>query len=166
LLVVAAGYYFLVYRASTPPRRTAAQSGETERVAAVAEPHASTVATEGQVDPPREAAASTPAKPVEPAAQDAALSNEIKNAQGRFSLQAAAFPTQSGADEFADKLKRAGLPSYVASVELARRGRWFRVRIGRFNAADDAQKFAGEAQQRARAAGLSLQLIVCQYDQP
>jgi cell division protein FtsN len=50
------------------------------------------------------------------------------------------------------------------SADLPRRGKWFRVRVGRFNSADDAQKFAAEAQNRAKAAGLSLQLIGCQFD--
>jgi cell division protein FtsN len=58
------------------------------------------------------------------------------------------------------------VPSYVVSADLARRGRWFRVRVGRFNTAEDAQKFAKEAQLRAKAAGMSLQLIVSQYEQP
>jgi cell division protein FtsN len=58
------------------------------------------------------------------------------------------------------------VPSYVVSADIARRGRWFRVRVGRFNSAEDAQRFAGEAQQRAKAAGISLQLVVSQYDEP
>lgn len=91
---------------------------------------------------------------------------EDANTDGKFSLQAASFPNEAAADEFAAKLKHAGVPSYTVGADLGRRGRWFRVRVGRFNSVDDAQKFASEAQRRAKAAGLSVQLIGCQYDRP
>lgn len=158
LLAGAGGLYFLISRPSTPVRNAATDSGTTARVATV-EPRAA-AGRPSDKDPAAELSA-----PAETAARETVLSND-NSAKGRFSLQAAAFPTQDGADEFAEKLKRAGVPSYVVPADIARRGRWFRVRVGRFNAADDAQSFAGEAQQRARSAGLTLQLIVCQYEQP
>lgn len=170
LLACAAGFYFLIYRPSTPARRTATDSGTTARVSA-GEPRAAAV---GSADSDALAqAAATPAdtpagaasRPAETVAVESVASND-NSAQGRFSLQAAAFPTRDGADEFAQKLKRAGVPSYVVPADVARRGRWFRVRVGRFNSAEEAQRFAGEAQQHARAAGLGVQLIVCQYDLP
>jgi hypothetical protein len=171
LLPCAAGFYFLIYRPSSPERRTATDSGTTARVSAV-EPRA-TAAGSADSDArkrvpatPSDTPASAVSPPAETVAREPVARNENSNAQGRFSLQAAAFPTQVGADEFAEKLKRAGVPSYVVPADLARRGRWFRVRVGRFNAGEEAQRFAGEAQQRARAAGLAVQLIVCQYDQP
>jgi cell division septation protein DedD len=91
---------------------------------------------------------------------------EPVNVDGKFALQAAAFSTQSEAEALAHNLKEAGVPSYVVSANLARRGKWFRVRVGRFNTAEDAQKFAGQAQLRARSAGMSLQLMVVPYEQP
>jgi cell division protein FtsN len=103
----------------------------------------------------------------QPAANDAATATkEDSSAQGHFALQAASFPDRAAADEFAERLKAAGVPSYIVSIDLPRRGTWFRVRIGRFNTAEDAQKFAAEAQLRARATGMSLELIVSRYDQP
>jgi cell division septation protein DedD len=170
LLACATGFYFLIYRPSTPARRTATDSGATARVSAV-EPRAATVRSAdsdalAQAAPiPADTPAGAASRPAETVALEAVASND-NSAQGRFSLQAAAFPTQDGADEFAQKLKRAGVPSYVVPADVARRGRWFRVRVGRFNSAEEAQRFAGEAQQRARAAGLGVQLIVCQYDLP
>jgi cell division septation protein DedD len=171
LLACAAGFYLLIYRPSGPQRRTATDSGTAARVSAV-EPRA-TAAGSADSDARKRVpatASDSPASAASPAAETVARESvapkESSNAQGRFSLQAAAFPTQVGADEFAEKLKRTGLPSYVVPAELERRGKWFRVRVGRFNAAEEAQRFAGEAQQRARAAGLNVQLIVCQYDQP
>ncbi len=165
LLVCASAYYFLIYCQSTPERRPATDSGTNARVLAVAEPRNT---AEAKAPDGRNAISPTPsdARAREASQPQNIVSNENSNAQGRFSLQVAAFPTESGADEFAEKLKRAGVPSYVVPAQLVRRGRWFRVRVGRFNGADEAQRFAGEAQLRARAAGLAVQLIVCQYDQP
>ena len=85
---------------------------------------------------------------------------------GRYSLQAAAFPNENGANEFCERLKRAGVPAYTVSAEIAGRGKWFRVRVGRFENTQDAERFAVEARQRARASGLNLQLIVSSYETP
>jgi len=171
LLACAAGFYLLINRSSGPERRTATDSGRTAQASAVE--LGATVGGSADSDARKRVAAtllgapaSAASQPAEAVAVEPVAPKESTNAQGRFSLQAAAFPTQVGADEFAEKLKRTGLPSYVVPAELARRGRWFRVRVGRFNAAEEAQRFAGEAQQRARGAGLAVQLIVCQYNQP
>jgi cell division septation protein DedD len=165
LLTCAAGFYFLIYRPSTPAHRTSTDSGTTTRVSAVEPRAADSDALTHATPTPSGAPAGGSLQPAETVAPEAVAPND-NSSQGRFSLQAAAFPTQDGADEFAEKLKRAGVPSYVVAADLARRGRWFRVRVGRFNSAEDAQRFTGEAQQRARAGGLAVQLIVCQYDQP
>jgi cell division septation protein DedD len=170
LLGTAAGFYFLIYRPSNPVQRAATDLGTTARVSA-GEPRPDSVGSadsRAQAQPastPVDAPEKTASTPAETGGREAGAANG-ESAQGRFSLQAAAFTTQGGAEEFAEKLKRSGLPSYVVSTDLARRGRWFRVRVGRFNSAEDAQRFAGEAQQRARAGGHAVQLIVCQYDQP
>ena len=165
VVATAAALYFFVYRPSTPQEPTIA----------VNSPGAASVDSRGIANGAATASSTAPAKPVEqpPPPASAATETSAREAaaasvdtQGRFSLQAAAFPTQGGADEFAGRLKQVGLASYVVPANLARRGRWFRVRVGRFSSAEDAQKFAGEAQQRARIAGLAVQLIVCQYDQP
>jgi cell division septation protein DedD len=61
-------------------------------------------------------------------------------------------------------LVRAGVPAYIMSIDIPRRGKWFRVRVGRFPTADEAGKYAPQARQRARAAGISLELIVCDFE--
>jgi cell division septation protein DedD len=170
LLACVSIYYFLIYRPSTPQARAATESGTTARVSAAAtgapapEPADSAVLARTAPTPSDtgEGAASPQAETV--ASVSTAPNDD--GAKGRFSLQAAAFPTAVGAGELAEKLKRAGLPSYVVSADISRRGRWFRVRVGRFNSAEEAQSFAAEAQRSARATGLTVQLIVCQYDQP
>ena len=163
ILLVLVLFYLIVYRPANAERRATdnvIQSGAGERSAssAAGEEEKQTAQLSSDNNS-RSASAAIETKPSQSV-------YENKNTQVRFSLQAAAFPTEAGANEFAEKLKTAGLPSYVVSADVARRGRWFRVRVGRFNSADEAQRFAGEAQLRARTTGLALQLIVCQDEQP
>ena len=159
ILLVLVLFYLVVYRPANAERRTTdnvIQTGE-------AESSASSVAREEQKQPAQLSSDNTSAANETVPSQSV---YENKDGPGKFSLQAAAFPTEVGANEFAEKLKGAGVPSYVVSADVARRGRWFRVRVGRFNSADEAQRFAGEVQLRGRTTGLALQLIVCQYEQP
>jgi cell division septation protein DedD len=169
VLTCVAGFYFLISQPASNGQRKAEPSATSsaQLVSTVAEtrPAAASVLT----DAPKPASSSsqdtsTITDASQPIVREVKTSSETQEAGGRFSLQAAAFPTQAAANEFAEKLKRAGVASYVASADLARRGRWFRVRLGRFDSAAAAQTFAREMQLRAKAASVSLQLIVCQYD--
>ena len=166
VVATAAALYFFVYRPSTPQNSaivvnsTGGSSVDSRAIANGAATSSSAMPAKPVEQPPLPASSAN----TETSAREAAPANG--DTPGGFSLQAAAFPTQGGADEFAARLKQVGLASYVVPANLARRGKWFRVRVGRFSSAEDAQKFAGEAQQRARVAGLAVQLIVCQYDQP
>ncbi|MFY9609282.1 MAG: SPOR domain-containing protein [Blastocatellia bacterium] len=108
----------------------------------------------------------SPPEPGSEVKESDGLQSENENTEGRYALQAAAFPSETGATEFCERLKRAGVPAYVASADIAGRGRWFRVRVGRFESAEDANRFAAESRRRARASGLTLQLIVSSYDKP
>ncbi len=156
VLAVAAVSYSLIHRSQKRPPVTT-DSSASERETATAEARSSEM-TGAQNDAPPSPAADPPAVQI--------ASREADNSAGRYALQAAAFPNQDGAYELAENLKRAGVPSYVVSADIPRRGRWFRVRVGRFDSAADAQRYAGEAVMRAGAAGLALQLIVCQYQPP
>ncbi|HEX5733315.1 MAG TPA: SPOR domain-containing protein [Blastocatellia bacterium] len=85
---------------------------------------------------------------------------------GSLTLQSAAFPDEDGASEFSKKLIRAGIPAYVVPADLPRKGRWFRVRVGRFSNADDAKKYAVQSHLRAKAVGLDVDFIVVEYGKP
>lgn len=166
VLLAAGGFYFFILQPTLREQRAAApvEPKGAERAAVVVPP----IVPEAKPAEHAPAQSASPAPAETPAVVDSkpiALP-DIGNNSGNFSLQAAAFPTQTGADEFSDKLRKAGLPSYIVSADLGRRGRWFRVRVGRFNSQNDAQKFAAEALLRAKTAGMSLELIGCQYDQP
>ena len=112
------------------------------------------------VKPPDTAVVSKP----EPPPSEATKPAIVDPAQAKYSLQAASFPKEDQAKEFSDKLVRAGVPAYIMSIDIPRRGRWFRVRVGQFPSADEAGKYAPQARQRARAAGITLDLIVCDFE--
>lgn len=160
LIVSVAAVYFLIYLPLSGGKHE--NSLAVREVSAAAVPAASSAGAETR----------TPAAEPTTISQsklDAGTSSKqepsIGDVRGQFSLQAAAFPVESGAAEFAEKLKRAGLPSYVVSADVAKRGTWYRVRVGRFESAEAAKLYAAEAQLRSKASGVSLQLIVCPYEQ-
>lgn len=159
LLVSVAAIYFLIYLPLSGGKHE--NSLAVREVSAAAVPAASESAVLSQPE--------TPAVEPPQSKLDAGTSSKqepsIADAQGQFSLQAAAFPVESGAAEFAEKLKRAGLPSYVVRADVGKRGTWYRVRVGRFESAEAAKRYAAEAQLRSKASGVSLQLIVCPYEQ-
>jgi hypothetical protein len=84
----------------------------------------------------------------------------------QLALQAASFPNQTEAGKFAEKLVRAGVPAYVVTAKLAHRGTWFRVRVGKFDTAAEAQRSIALYHSRAASAGLELHLIQCEYERP
>jgi cell division septation protein DedD len=167
LLILAAGY-FLVYR----PLFAGGQEGQNDPAAASAS--SSAPAAEGpsekpaEKDPGRQSQSPAAGNPqASPAAQpDAGHGGVPAAGQGRFSLQAASFPDEQAANEYSERLIRAGVPGYVVAADLGRRGRWFRVRVGRFESASAAEQYAAQSRARARAAGLSVELVVCDYEKP
>lgn len=154
-LVVCCGIagYFLMYRPSI-------QASQTKQ--AITEQTSAPVTGRQAVSQPLSPAAGSRSE----ANESQRLQPETENSEKRYSLQAAAFPNEAGANEFCERLKRAGVPAYIVSADIAGRGRWFRIRVGRFESTQDADSFASESRRRARAAGLNLQLIVSSYDKP
>jgi DedD protein len=85
---------------------------------------------------------------------------------GSLSFQMASFPSQAGADQFCEKLRNIGIPAYVVAADIPHRGKWFRVRAGRFASPAEAQQTSAGWQQRASKSGISLQLVPCDYQEP
>jgi cell division septation protein DedD len=173
-LVATAGYFlgFQKWITSAKPQTPQASSPvkkETEAPASVAtaphDPEVKPPETATAVKPPETAqeGAGPVAKPETPLPEGSSPNN-VDGADARYSLQAASFPKEMQAREFSDRLVRAGVPAYIMSIDIPRRGKWFRVRVGRFPSADEAGKYASQARQRARAAGISLELIVCDFE--
>jgi cell division septation protein DedD len=170
-LIATAGYFlgfqkWMTSATPEPPHASNPIKNETEAPTTATLPH------EPDVKPPETATAKPPetaptgaepvAKPEAPL--PASAPDNVDDAQARYSLQAASFPKEVQAREFSDKLVRAGVPAYIMSIDIPRRGKWFRVRVGRFPSADEAGKYASQARQRARAAGINLELMVCDFE--
>jgi cell division septation protein DedD len=126
-----------------------------------------------QVPPPAPPAASpTPQASAAPAATEEtkaaapAPANPAAEGQWKHALQAMASPNEGEANAFADRLKTAAIPAYVVRAEVNGHV-WYRVRVGRFATAEEAQRYAVEARNRARAVGVVLkELQVTAYDKP
>lgn len=103
-----------------------------------------------------------------PAAQVSSSPQPGSTQSGRalFSLQAASFPNGASAQQFSERLVRAGVPAYVIAADIPRRGKWYRVRAGKFATQEEARRYAIEWQQRARAGGVGIQLVACAFEQP
>ena len=171
IALAAAGYWFLYqpfFNGPTPnaTQRTGANIEDNKQAAQPSKPE--TPVANPSPEPQTETPAAPPATQATPEDKAAASGEtnatlEVQNGQGKFSLQAASFPSEQAASEFSEKLIRSGVPAYIASANIAGKGRWFRVRVGRFVNAADAEKFAAQAKQRAKATGLNLQLVICDY---
>jgi len=81
----------------------------------------------------------------------------------RVTLQAASFPSEVSAKQFQDKLVKAGLPAYVVAADIPHRGKWYRVRAGKFSGQDEARQTAESWRKRMAAAGINSQLVPCDY---
>jgi cell division septation protein DedD len=166
LLALAAAGYWFVYKplfggASPEAPQHASKTVDNSPPAAPPSAPASSAPA-----PQPESSASSAVTPPEgkPTTPDAApASSPEPEGQGKISLQAASFPSEQAANEFSEKLKRSGVPSYIASADISGKGRWYRVRVGRFASPAEAEKYAAQAKQRAKASGLNLQLVVCDY---
>lgn len=162
------GYASVNPPAAEPPQQPPAEAASQTPDATVATPPeasgqaaAETPANAPAAEPP--AAGQTPETAAVGEGATASPTNGQANGQGKFSLQAASFPTQAGAQELSEKLVRAGVPAYITSANLAAKGMWYRVRVGRFMTSADAEKYAVQAKQRAKGAGLNVQLVICEY---
>jgi cell division protein FtsN len=70
--------------------------------------------------------------------------------EGGFTLQVGSFNAQAEADERAGKLGSLGVRAYVVSVEIPKRGTWYRLFVGSFSSREEAGRYG--AQLRGRGA--------------
>jgi hypothetical protein len=109
---------------------------------------------------------SPPAANPHPAAAASPPPQPVDSGSGTLTFQTASFPNQAGAEGYCQKLKDLGIPAYVVSAEIPHRGRWFRVRAGRFVTAQQAEEASAVWRARVAKAGFSLQLVSCEYEKP
>jgi cell division septation protein DedD len=151
LLAACAAIAFLIYRYVS----STAEADQPAAQTAAAHKAAAPTATRPQAE-------AAPAGLVHTPAPQATAQSE--SAEGRLTLQIASFPNESAAGEYSARLLRAGIESYVVPADLSRRGKWWRVRIGRFGTVEQANQHAAETRARAKAAGLNLEMIVVDYE--
>jgi cell division septation protein DedD len=61
--------------------------------------------------------------------------------KGKFTLQVRSFPDRDKAEELVEHLRQRGFDAYLNEGELPGKGRWYRVRLGRFASKDLAEKY-------------------------
>lgn len=65
-----------------------------------------------------------------------------KSTANRYAVQVASFSKKSSAEDLAGKLRKKGYEAYVLSQEIPQRGRWYRVRVGRYSDRAEATREA------------------------
>lgn len=71
---------------------------------------------------------------------DESEGSEAKEA-AKYTLQVAVHPKLSGAEQHMRRIRKAGLDPWVASAKSPDRGKYFRVRIGKFRSMEEARSF-------------------------
>lgn len=61
----------------------------------------------------------------------------------RYTLQFGAYPTMDQARKQVSKLKKQGVEAYVTTSKVPKKGKVYRVRIGKFHSMDEARQFQG-----------------------
>jgi cell division septation protein DedD len=116
------------------------------------------------VSSPNHAPAQPAQPPVEQPVHVASPATSEAGGAKLTSFQIASFPNEAAAKEFCDRLIRAGLPAYTIRADIPGRGKWFRVRAGKFGNAQGSQQSATAWRKLAAAAGINLQLVQCDYE--
>jgi cell division septation protein DedD len=122
------------------------------------------VAAPGDSGKPQQTAQATPTPTPQAASTPQATQSPQSVAGAKLtSLQVASFPNEGSAKQFQDRLVKAGLPAYVVAADIPHRGKWFRVRAGKFASQEEAHQAAESWRKQAAAAGINLQLVPCEY---
>lgn len=106
---------------------------------------------EKPVPPPAPAPAAEPGKkPAAPPPEPAKKPAEA----GQWTVQFGSSSQRADADRLAAMLLDYGYAPFVAVADLPGKGRYYRVRVGRFASKEQAEKLRAEAQQKHRMAGV------------
>jgi len=164
-----AGYFF-AYKPFFAPKQAVPQNAVAFNAQARTQPEAASDSSPAQV-PAAPVGQPSTVPPVTPLSTDEkksepAASNDPASDDGAYSLQAISSSSEEEANKFSEKLMRAGISAYVVSANIPNRGRWYRVRIGRFRTREDAIKYGEQSKMRAKAVGIRLDLIVSPYEKP
>jgi len=78
---------------------------------------------------------------------------EVSNPPVAFTLQLSASQAREDADRFAAKLRAQGYQPYIVESDLKDRGRWYRVRMGKFSSKEAAAKFRDDFHRETKLDG-------------
>ena len=98
--------------------------------------------------PPRPIAHTPPATKETQRYTTKETSKDNDNNKERFSIQLHSFRDTFRAYQEIEELKRKGYDAYIFPVDLADKGKWSRIMVGRFNDLNAAQKTAEELRKR------------------
>ncbi len=100
-----------------------------------------------QEQPPAEVARESAAeKVIKQVAEVLDDGGEAGKLPARYTLQVGSHTDKASADRQIEKLETMGLEPHVVMVEVPNRGRFFRVRLGKFHSMEEARNFQGEIQ--------------------
>ena len=87
----------------------------------------------------------------EPAPVSQAQLPQPSEMNGRFTLQVGSYNNPVEANEHAARLQRAGFAAQVVTVDLPKRGTWYRVQTGRFNDRAEAARYGAQVHAKGAA---------------
>jgi cell division septation protein DedD len=87
-----------------------------------------------------------------PDAADSGVRQEPRpKSGGGFTVQVASYRDRSDAEELAQRLTRKGYQAFVAEAEIPGKGKWYRVRVGRFGTRKEAASFGESLKRKERS---------------
>ncbi|HEV3470562.1 MAG TPA: SPOR domain-containing protein [Pyrinomonadaceae bacterium] len=110
---------------------------------------------------PKEAAKPAAEPAPQPAEQTGARQFSEAAGKGNFTVQVGSFNDPSEANQHVSRLRAAGFEARAVTVELPKRGTWYRVQAGRFETREEAAK----ANTQMRAKGVAAAAIVTEIKQ-
>ena len=83
-------------------------------------------------------------KTADPVQSPAIVANSDASPNVLYAVQLYSFKEKFRADTIVNSLKTAGVPAYMQMSDLGDRGTWYRVRVGSFKTAEEAQQLLTE----------------------
>lgn len=103
---------------------------------------------EEKPEPTAEPANSGAKKDQEPVAKEPVAKEPAKRAAARYTLQVAAHPDMESAKAHMDRLRKMGLEPHLVSAAIPGKGKFYRVRVGKFESMDAASSFQSDLKRK------------------
>lgn len=68
----------------------------------------------------------------------------MSDSEGRYTVQLASFPDIQDAREMEQALKSRTYPAYIEKADLAEKGTWYRVKVGKFATREEASEYGND----------------------